>query len=82
MIIKLLPSVGEAQALALASAHSAFLIQDDGPALITGSGQKEIPTELQEFVEKYWVFPNDMQLSSKAYKPEVRNIQIGNTVIS
>jgi len=81
MIIKLLPSVGEAQALALASAHSAFLIQDDGPALITGSGQKEIPTELQEFVEKYWVFPNDMQLSSKAYKPEVRNIQIGNTAI-
>jgi 3-deoxy-7-phosphoheptulonate synthase len=81
MIIKLHPSVGEAQALALANTHKAFLIQDNGLTLITGSSLKEIPADLQAVAEKHWVFPNDMQLSSKVYKPEVRSIQIGNTTI-
>ncbi|NDB35043.1 MAG: 3-deoxy-7-phosphoheptulonate synthase [Flavobacteriia bacterium] len=81
MIIKLHPSVGETQALALANTHKAFLIQDNGLTLITGSSLKEIPADLQAVAEKHWVFPNDMQLSSKVYKPEVRSIQIGNTTI-
>ena len=58
MIIKLHPSVGEAQALALANTHKAFLIQDNGLTLITGSSLKEIPADLQAVAEKHWVFPS------------------------
>jgi len=49
--------------------------------LITGSGLKEIPKEIEDKVDQFWVFPNDMQLSSKKYQESKREVKIGNITI-
>lgn len=82
MIIHLKKTVSKEQAIVLAENHKAFLIEEDGiKVLITGSGVKEVPTNLVDFTEKHWVFANDIQLASSKYKKEKRTAKIGNITI-
>jgi len=82
MIIHLKNSVSNESAAVLAEKHKAFHIVSDGvQVLITGSGMKDVPAELESFTEASWVFPNDMQLASKKYKSEKRTVKFGNTSI-
>ena len=49
--------------------------------MITGSGVKEVPANLQDKTDKSWVFANDIQLASKEYRSEKRTVKIGDITI-
>ena len=82
MIVHLKSSVSQQDAAALAEQIKAFHITSNGTnILITGSGVKEVPTSIENSVDQFWVFPNDMQLASKNYRSEKREVKIGNVTI-
>jgi len=81
MIIQLKKSVSNEQAKQLAAAVNAFHIYNEHHVLITGSGTKELPALLEDVSDKYWVFPNDMQLASKVYQANKRTVNFGNVAI-
>ena len=82
MIIHLKTTVSQQEAAALAEQIKAFHITSNGTnILITGSGVKEVPTSIENSVDQFWVFPNDMQLASKNYRSEKREVKIGNVTI-
>lgn len=82
MIIHLKESVNSQKAAELAVSLKAFhIVTNDIQILITSSGLKELPLDVQDKVENYWVFPNDMQLAAKTYIPEKRIVKIGNQEI-
>ncbi len=81
MIIQLKKSVSSEQAKQLAAAVNAFHIFNEHHVLITGSATKELPALLEDVSDKYWVFPNDMQLASKVYQANKRTVNFGNVSI-
>lgn len=82
MIIHLNTSISHAEAAQLALQLKAFHIEENQQQiLITSSGLKEIPAELTGKVADSWVFNNDIQLASKAYRSETRTVDFGNTKI-
>ena len=82
MIIHLKSGVAEEKATAMADELSAFSItKDDAHVLITSSGIRELEAKYDELVDKTFVFDNDMQLASRAYLPDTREITIGNSKI-
>jgi 3-deoxy-7-phosphoheptulonate synthase len=82
MIIHLKSTVSAQQAAQLAQENKAFHIVSEGKnVLITGSGVKEVPAGLQDFADQHWVFSNDMQLASRAYRPTTREVKIGNVTV-
>lgn len=82
MILHLKENISSQEAQQLAEKIKAFYVQSDGKSvLITGSGVKEIPAELDGKVEDSWVFANDIQLASKNYRSETREVKIGGITI-
>jgi 3-deoxy-7-phosphoheptulonate synthase len=82
MILHLKENIGSQEAQQLAEKIKAFYVQSDGKSvLITGSGVKEVPAELDGKVEDSWVFANDIQLASKNYRSETREVKIGGITI-
>lgn len=82
MILHLKDSVSQQEAKQLAEQVKAFHVESDGVnVLITGSGVKELPAVLEDKTERFWVFTNDMQLASRHYKPETREVKLGNVTI-
>jgi len=82
MIIHLKPNVGVDRASQLAKENKAFHVTNgDTQILVTGSGVKEVPQSLVEHTDQFWVFPNDMQLSSRKYQDQKREVSIGNVKI-
>jgi 3-deoxy-7-phosphoheptulonate synthase len=82
MILHLKDNVSAQEAQQLADKIKAFYIQSEGKSvLITGSGVKEIPAELDGKIEDSWVFANDIQLASKNYRSETREVKIGGITI-
>jgi len=78
MIIHLKSTVDQGLASKLAEENRAFHITyNEKQVLITGSGVKEVPTNLESYTEQFWVFPNDMQLSSRKYYNNKREISFG-----
>lgn len=82
MIIHLKQSVSAADAARLAEENKAFHLVSQGVnVLVTGSGVKEVPSALESVTDAYWVFPNDMQLASRNYRSETREVKIGNVTV-
>jgi 3-deoxy-7-phosphoheptulonate synthase len=82
MIIQLKQNIDQNKAQEIAKLHKAFLIQEGGFfQLITGSGVKELPQDLEAHTEQFWVFNDDMQLASKNYRSTTREVTIGNVTI-
>lgn len=82
MILHLKSNVSSEEAARIAESVMAFHITSNGTnILITGSGVKEVPAQIESQVDKFWVFPNDMQLASKTYLPTKREVKIGNVTI-
>src|SRR3989338_4418963 len=82
MIIHLKDTVSALEASQLAEQHKAFhVVSNATNVLITGSGVKEIPAGLENHVAEHWVFPNDMQLASRNYRNETREVTVGNVTI-
>jgi len=81
MIIELKENA-RAHAATLAEQAKAFHITYLNKSyLITGSGLKEVPATLEAFTENHWVFANDIQLASRKFQDQKREVAIGNTVI-
>lgn len=71
-----------AQAAALAANAQAFHIEYLGKSyLITGSNVKEVPADLEAHTEQFWVFGNDIQLASKKFQSEKREVSFGKVSI-
>jgi 3-deoxy-7-phosphoheptulonate synthase len=82
MIIHLKSTVATDEANQLAASLKAFLVHADGiHILITGSGVKELPAQVADKTDNYWVFPNDMQLASRKYRSDKRTVDLGNVTI-
>jgi 3-deoxy-7-phosphoheptulonate synthase len=82
MILHLKENISAEEAQKLAAQIKAFYVQSEGKSvLITGSGVKEVPAELDGKVEDSWVFANDIQLASKNYRSETREVKIGGITI-
>lgn len=81
MIIELKENA-RAQAATLAEQAKAFHITYLNKSyLITGSGLKEVPATLEAFTENHWVFANDIQLASRKFQDQKREVALGKTVI-
>ena len=66
----------------LAAKAQAFQIDYLGKTyLITGSGLKEIPAFLESHTAQHWVFSNDIQLASKKFQAEKREVSFGKVSI-
>jgi 3-deoxy-7-phosphoheptulonate synthase len=82
MIIHLKSTVDQILAENLAKDNKAFhIVYNNKQVLITGSGTKEVPENLEKYTEDFWVFPNDMQLSSRKYQNQKREINFGKVTI-
>jgi 3-deoxy-7-phosphoheptulonate synthase len=82
MIIHLKKAIGTAQAEAIAKANNAFLIEEANQyVLISSSGQKEIDPQFADAVIESFVFDSDIQLASRDYRSETREVTIGNVTI-
>jgi len=82
MILHLKRSTSDEQAATIAEKVNAFLVKSqDTLVLITGSGMKEVPVSIESFVDNYWVFDNDIQLASKKYRSDKREVKIGDVTI-
>lgn len=82
MILHLNPSVSEARAAEIATGMNAFSIKkNDQRVLITGASMKNVPAEYENEVSESWVFDNDIQLASKKYQSEKREVRIGDVTI-
>jgi 3-deoxy-7-phosphoheptulonate synthase len=82
MIIHLKKTVSSVDAARLAAENKAFhLVSQDTHVLVTGSGVKEVPAALEAVTEEHWVFPNDMQLASRSYRTETREVKVGNVTV-
>lgn len=82
MIIHLKKEIGSDRAREIAKEINAFLIEENEQyVLISSSGQKSVDDKYKDVVLDSFVFENDMQLSSRAYKPETRAVKIGDVTI-
>ncbi len=82
MILELKKNIAQSRAEEIATSINAFLINDGGKqVLITGASMKEVPSVIESEIEKSWVFDNDIQLASKKYRADKREVKIGNVTI-
>lgn len=82
MIIQLKDQITAEESAKIASEIQAFhIVYQNKNLLITGSGVKEVPPIIENKVDQSWVFPNDMQLSSKKFQAEKRAVKIGQITI-
>lgn len=82
MIIHLKSGLSKESIIHAAEKLKAFHVTYDGTEiLITGSGLKELPEEVAGIASEHWVFPNDMQLSSRKYRSSKREVNLGNVTI-
>ncbi len=82
MIVHLKANTSQEKAGQIAEKLNAFHIKSSGiHVLITEASTKEIPGEIENDVDKFWVFDNDIQLASKKYCSDKREVKIGNVSI-
>jgi 3-deoxy-7-phosphoheptulonate synthase len=82
MILQLQNTITEQAAEKLAAEIQAFHISYEGENyLITGSGVKEVPSQLVDKTVNNWVFANDLQLGSSKFLTKKRTVQFGNVLL-
>jgi len=82
MILHLKNTITHLEASQIAESIKGFhIVSNNTQIIITGSGMKEVPGEIESKVENFWIFPNDMQLAAKSYLPSKREVKIGNVTI-
>ena len=82
MILHLKENCSHQRANEIAQALNAFHIVSNGKqVLITGASLKEVPQTFESEVDKFWAFDNDIQLASKKYIAQKREVKIGSTII-
>lgn len=82
MILHLNSNVDASQAADLAVSLKAIHFSSQGKEiLVTTSKDKAVPQEVAHLVEQHWVFDNDLQLGSREYINETREVHLGDLVI-
>jgi len=82
MILQLKPSANSENIPELAAAHQAvFFKAADAFTFVLPFAVKEVPPALEPFTDKSWATDSDIQLASKQYKSNVREVKWGTTVI-
>lgn len=82
MIIHVDRSVDRQQIDEMAADIKAFVIEEEeNYVLVTSSGVKEVNPKYDVLVKEFFIFENDMQLASRNYKNETREVKIGNVTI-
>lgn len=82
MIIHLKDSVSEEKSLQIAEELKAILVRGKNNKLLVASSKiKELPNGLASEVENSFVLSSDIQLASREYLPETREIKIGQNII-
>lgn len=82
MILHLKQNLSQNQMQEIAGKLDAFHIYSgDRDVLITSCSMKEIPSSIEEYVDKSWVFSNDIQLASRSYINRKREVSIGDIKI-
>lgn len=82
MIIVLKTHITEEQASQVAIKNEAILMKEEGRfVLITSSKIKTLPGDLSELADSSYVCSSDIQLASKEYKSETREINLGEITI-
>jgi 3-deoxy-7-phosphoheptulonate synthase len=82
MIIHLKKDTDYTQAAALAPQYEAILVKNDsGLILVTSSKVKELDATLQQIADKVYVTDSDIQLASRKYMPQSRQVSIGDIAI-
>lgn len=82
MILHLKQNLSQNQMQEIAGKLDAFHIYSgDRDVLITSCSMKEIPSFIEEYVDKSWVFSNDIQLASRSYINRKREVSIGDIKI-
>ena len=81
MIIQLKKNVSEAQIENIAATHEGVVVNYETETfVVTPSAIKSIDSRFENIVEKSHVFDSDIQLSSRKFKKDTRQISIGNFV--
>ncbi len=73
-------SVQQAEKIA-AECKAIFYKKNETYILITASSLKEVPAGIESHVEAFYPMNNDMQLASRMYQDEKREVKIGTTTI-
>ena len=82
MIVHLRENITENRIAEVAEKLKAFVIDYMGKkVLITGSGLKHLPDNMEDIVDEFWSFDSDIQLASSQYHANKREVAFGNTVI-
>ena len=82
MIIQIKKNVDAARIAQIADELKAFHIVDQGnEILITAASLKEVPVQYENEVEQVWAFNDDIQLASKKYRSDLREVQLGKVTI-
>ena len=82
MIIHLRNNLNGDRIAELSKSLNAFHVVSDGTdVLITEAKLKELPGDIEKDVEEFWSFDNDIQLSSKKYRKDKREVKVGNITI-
>lgn len=78
MIIHLNKGTSLAEAQTIAKKIKAILIEKEEIVLVTPSKLQELPADLKDKVSQFTAVPNDIQLASKEYLNQTRNIKFPN----
>jgi 3-deoxy-7-phosphoheptulonate synthase len=82
MIVKLKEGLDNNKIEELAKVAKAFAIKYRGEdILVSSSGMKDLPEALENYTKDFIVFENDMQLASKKFFNQTREIKIGDITI-
>lgn len=82
MIIHLKKDISELNAQNLAKQSKSVLIKKtDYFALVTSSSLKELPEYLEAFTDQFFVLGSDIQIASRDYHPETREVKINHVTI-
>lgn len=82
MIIHLKNSTSQEQAEKIAmQCQAMFYKKEDFYVLVTPSSLKDLPSGIESNVEAFFPMKNDMQLASREYFNETREVKIGNITI-
>jgi 3-deoxy-7-phosphoheptulonate synthase len=82
MILHLKDTISNEKAQLIAKQYNGFLLKSgEKNVLITEASLKEVPQDIEAFVDEFWVFDNDIQLASKKYRSDKREVKIGNVTI-
>ncbi|MGB3465482.1 MAG: 3-deoxy-7-phosphoheptulonate synthase [Cyclobacteriaceae bacterium] len=83
MIIHLKNNTSETDAKSLAKDHKAMIFRKaDYYVLVTSSKMKELPGTLEQHTDEYFVLQSDIQLASRDYKKELREVPMGENEIT